>query len=154
MSGTPRSKLLRPKLVALDSSHLGAVAADKATNDRTRLRRVEAFEKAFDESASVLLICRHHLQELFSHGREDIVAQRVTIDDEAELARVDRGVGRGITIRSGERRSGTSGSVLGSASLSTERVGRNHISEPEPFDQRLANMPCDAGDEDAHQTWP
>jgi hypothetical protein len=77
MSGTPRSKLLRPKFVALDSSHLGAVAADKSTNDRTRLRRVEDFEKAFEESGSVLLLCWHHLQELFSHGREDIVAQRV-----------------------------------------------------------------------------
>jgi hypothetical protein len=73
MRGVPYSQLIRPKFVALDSSHLGAVAADKATNDRTRLRRAEAFEKAFDESGSLLLLCWHHLQELFSHGREDIV---------------------------------------------------------------------------------
>jgi hypothetical protein len=77
MSGAPSSQLIRPKFVALDSSHLGAVAADKATNDRTRLRRAEAFEKAFDESGSLLLLCWHHLQELFSHGREEVVAQRV-----------------------------------------------------------------------------
>jgi hypothetical protein len=77
MSGTPSSRLMRPKFVALDSSHLGAVAADKATSDRTRLRRAEAFEKAFDESGSVLLLCWHHLQELFSYQREDVVAQRV-----------------------------------------------------------------------------
>jgi hypothetical protein len=77
MRGVPSSQLIRPKFVALDSSHLGAVAADKATNDRTRLRRAEAFEKAFDESGSLLLLCWHHLQELFSHGREDIVAQRI-----------------------------------------------------------------------------
>jgi hypothetical protein len=50
-----------------------AVAADKATTDRTRLRRAEAFE----ESGSVLLLCWQHLQELFSHAREDTVAQRV-----------------------------------------------------------------------------
>jgi hypothetical protein len=77
MSGEMPSRLIQPKFVALDSSHLGAVAADKATNDRTRLRRAEAFEKTFDESGGVLLLCWHHLQELFSHGREDIVAQRV-----------------------------------------------------------------------------
>jgi hypothetical protein len=77
MSAKSSSPLIRPKFVALDSSHLGAVAADKATNDRTRLRRSEAFEKAFEESGSVLLLCWHHLQELFSHGREDVVAQRV-----------------------------------------------------------------------------
>jgi len=69
--------IILPKFVAPDSSHLGAVAADKATNDRTRLRRAEAFEKAFDESGSVLLLCWHHFQELFSHSREEIVAQRV-----------------------------------------------------------------------------
>jgi hypothetical protein len=36
-----------------------------------------AFEKGFDESGSVLLLCWHHLQELFSYRREDVVAQRV-----------------------------------------------------------------------------
>jgi hypothetical protein len=71
------NKIILPKFVSLDSSHLGTIAADKATNDRTRLRRAEAFEKAFEESGSVLLLCWHHLQELFSHRREDVVAQRV-----------------------------------------------------------------------------
>jgi hypothetical protein len=69
--------IILPKFVAPDSSHLGGVAADKATSDRTRLRRAEAFEKAFDESGSVLLLCWHHFQELFSHSREEVVAQRV-----------------------------------------------------------------------------
>ncbi len=69
--------LKRPKLIALDTSHLGALAADKSTNDCTRLRRAEAFERSFEESGSVLLLCWHHLQELFSHAREDIVAQRI-----------------------------------------------------------------------------
>jgi hypothetical protein len=77
MSGTSSSQLIRPKFVALDSSHLSGVAADKATNDRTRRQRAQAFETAFEESGSVLLLCWHHLQELFSHGREDVVAQRV-----------------------------------------------------------------------------
>ena len=74
---TPDYMIVLPKFVALDSSHLVAVAADKATSDRTRLRRVEALEKAFYERGSVLLLCWHHLQELFSHSREEIVAQRV-----------------------------------------------------------------------------
>jgi len=61
------SSLIRPKFVALDSSHLNAVAADKATTDRTRLRRAEAFERAFEESGSVLLLCWHHLQARSNH---------------------------------------------------------------------------------------
>src|SRR5882757_9143225 len=77
MSGAPSSRLIQPKFVALDSAHLGAVAADKATSDRTRLRRAEAFEKALEESGIVLFLCWHHLQELFSHHKEDVLAQRV-----------------------------------------------------------------------------
>jgi hypothetical protein len=77
MNDASPSQLIRPKFVALDSSHLGAVAADKAAHDRTRLLRAEAFERAFYETGSVLLLCWHHLQELFSHHNEDVAAQRV-----------------------------------------------------------------------------
>ncbi|MGJ4911281.1 hypothetical protein [Bradyrhizobium sp. HKCCYLS2033] len=71
------NEIIRPKLVALDSSHLSGFAADKATSDRTRLARAEAFERAFEESGSVLLLCWHHFQELLAHGSEAVVAKRV-----------------------------------------------------------------------------
>lgn len=70
-------RIIRPKFVALDSSHLGAVAADKTSTDHTQQARAKAFEQAFAESGSVLLLCWDHLQELFSHKGEDVAAQRV-----------------------------------------------------------------------------
>lgn len=69
--------LIRPKFVALDSSHLGKVAEDKASKDSARCQRAAAFEKGFEESGGVLLLCWHHFEELFSHRGEDVVAQRV-----------------------------------------------------------------------------
>ncbi|AZO44954.1 hypothetical protein EJ076_29555 [Mesorhizobium sp. M7D.F.Ca.US.005.01.1.1] len=70
--------LIRPKFVALDSSHLGAIADDKASKDGARLQRAAAFEKSFEESGGVLLLCWHHFEELLSHGNDDVVARRVT----------------------------------------------------------------------------
>ncbi|MEA2880107.1 MAG: hypothetical protein QOF14_5303 [Hyphomicrobiales bacterium] len=69
--------LVRPKFVALDSSHLGLVAADKEAKDKNRQRRAKTFEKNFEESGSVLLLCFHHVQELLSHQNDDVVARRV-----------------------------------------------------------------------------
>ncbi|WP_245459937.1 hypothetical protein [Mesorhizobium sp. M1B.F.Ca.ET.045.04.1.1] len=70
-------KFLLPKFVALDSSHLGAIAGDKASKDSARVRRAEAFDQAFMETGSVLLLSWHHFQELFSHRSEEVAAQRV-----------------------------------------------------------------------------
>jgi hypothetical protein len=69
--------LIRPQFVALDSSHLGAIAADNASGDQDRVRSVEAFTRAFDATGSVLLLCLHHLQELFAHKDDNVVAQRI-----------------------------------------------------------------------------
>ncbi len=76
IAGQP-SALMRPQFVALDSSHLGAIAADRASGDDRRLGRVEAFEKAFNESGGILLLCWHHFQELFAYRNDEAVAQRV-----------------------------------------------------------------------------
>jgi hypothetical protein len=72
------NRIIRPKFVALDSSHLGAVARDKASQCETPRRRAAAFERAFEASGSVLLLCWHHVQELLSHRDDEVVAQRVT----------------------------------------------------------------------------
>ncbi|ESW67202.1 hypothetical protein X771_15145 [Mesorhizobium sp. LSJC277A00] len=61
----------------MDSSHLGAIAGDKASKDSARVRRAEAFDQAFMETGSVLLLSWHHFQELFSHRSEEVAAQRV-----------------------------------------------------------------------------
>ena len=50
------SRLLEPKLIALDSSHLGAIAADRAATDRARRQRAEVFERAVVDSGSVIVL--------------------------------------------------------------------------------------------------
>jgi hypothetical protein len=70
-------RVVIPRYVALDSSHLGAVAADVAAKDQSCRRRAEVFAHALEASGGILLLCWHHLQELFSHRNEDVVAQRV-----------------------------------------------------------------------------
>lgn len=70
--------LIRPKFVALDSSHLGAIAGDKASKDSARVNRADAFDQAFMECGSVLLLSWHHFQELLSHRSDEVAAQRVS----------------------------------------------------------------------------
>lgn len=70
-------RVIAPKFVALDSSHLGAIAADAAAKDRACQQRATAFARTLEVSDSVLLLCRHHIQELFSHQNEGVVAHRV-----------------------------------------------------------------------------
>jgi len=69
--------IINPKFVALDSSHLGAVARDKYAKDGALRQRAAAFERAFDASGSILLLSWLHIQELLSHHNRDVVAQRV-----------------------------------------------------------------------------
>jgi hypothetical protein len=70
-------KIIRPKFVALDSSHLGAVGRDKASRCESNRQRAAKFELAFEASGSVLLLCWHHVQELLGHRDDEVVAQRV-----------------------------------------------------------------------------
>ena len=69
--------VILPKFVALDSSHLGAVARDIFSKDKVRQRRAAEFQRAFDSSGSVLALCWHHVQELLSYGDEVVRAQRM-----------------------------------------------------------------------------
>src|SRR5258708_40153040 len=71
------NRIIRPRFVTLDSSHLAAVAGDKVSKGETQRQGAAAFERAFDASGSVLLLCWHHIQELLSHRDVDVVAQRV-----------------------------------------------------------------------------
>jgi hypothetical protein len=77
MSGKSSSPLIRPKFVALDSSHLGAIAADVAATDHARRQRARTFEEAIASTGSVLVLSWHHLEELFSHHRAEVIAERM-----------------------------------------------------------------------------
>lgn len=69
--------LKRPKINALDSSHLGKIAADSAAKDHARRQRARTFEEAMASTGSVLLLSWHHLEELFSHHRAEVIAERM-----------------------------------------------------------------------------
>lgn len=69
--------LLKPRFVALDSSHLGDIARDHASIDSDRKRAARDFQRAFDAGSNVLLLCWHHIQELLSHQDERVIAERV-----------------------------------------------------------------------------
>jgi hypothetical protein len=62
----------------LDSSHLGAVAADAAASDHARQKRARMFEKAIVDSGSVIVLSYHHIEELLSHQRDEVIAQRIS----------------------------------------------------------------------------
>lgn len=69
--------LKRPKFVALDSSHLGRIAGDTAAEDHARRQRARSFEEAMASTGSVLVLSWHHLEELFSHHRAEVIAERM-----------------------------------------------------------------------------
>lgn len=70
--------LLKPRFVALDSSHLGDIARDRASMNGERKCAAEKFQRAFDASNNVLLLSWHHIQELLSHRDDQVVAERVS----------------------------------------------------------------------------
>jgi hypothetical protein len=94
------ARLLRPRFVALDTSHLGAVARDLCSKDKARQKRVSEFQQGFDKSGSVLLLCWHHVQELLSYQDEGIRAQRMEFIKSLPIA-------AGITSFNGEPYVGT-----------------------------------------------
>jgi hypothetical protein len=71
------NKIIRPRFVALDSSHLAAVARAKFSKDAPERQRAAAFERALEANGGILLLCWHHIQELLSHRDRDVVAHRV-----------------------------------------------------------------------------
>jgi hypothetical protein len=73
----PDKRIIRARFIALDSSHLGAVAVDRISRKVERRQKAEALERAFEKQFTVLLLCWHHIQELLSHRDDDIVSQRV-----------------------------------------------------------------------------
>jgi hypothetical protein len=68
--------ILRARFVALDSSHLGALARDVADTGATR-SQATAFLGALDAAGAILLLCYHHIQELLAHRDEAVRTRRI-----------------------------------------------------------------------------
>jgi hypothetical protein len=69
--------IIRSKLIALDSAHLGALAADWSSSDKSRRRRATSFLEALSGCGGVLVLSWHHIEELLLHDDETVVAKRV-----------------------------------------------------------------------------
>jgi hypothetical protein len=72
------SLLIRPRFISFDSAHLGAAATDAAANDHARQKRARFLETAISDSGSVIVLSYHHIEELLSHQRDEVVQQRIS----------------------------------------------------------------------------
>jgi hypothetical protein len=69
--------IIRPRYIALDTSHLARLA-DDAHGQREARRKVAAtFMEAFSGCGGILLLSWHHFEELLQHGDSALVARRV-----------------------------------------------------------------------------
>jgi len=69
--------IVRPRFLALDSSHLIAAARDKHSAEKVRQRSANRFEESLLDSGCIPLLCWHHVEELLKHRDERVVADRV-----------------------------------------------------------------------------
>jgi hypothetical protein len=69
--------LILPKFIALDSSHLGGLAADMRSRNELRREAAVAFMNLFSGRGGVILLCWHHFEELLRYRDETAVAERV-----------------------------------------------------------------------------
>lgn len=69
--------LIHPRLIALDSSHLGGLAAGMRSRDERRREAAIAFMNLFSASGGVILLCWHHFEELLRYRDEAAVAERI-----------------------------------------------------------------------------
>jgi hypothetical protein len=69
--------IIRPRFIALDSSHLGRLADDAGSPDEARRKAADAFMESFGGSSGILVLSWHHFEELLRYGDRASVAQRV-----------------------------------------------------------------------------
>jgi hypothetical protein len=74
---TAGTGILRPRFIALDSSHLVAIAGDKLSQEKGRRNDAKAFEDCFDSSGCLLLLSWHHFEEILRHRDDAVVADRI-----------------------------------------------------------------------------
>lgn len=69
--------IIRPRFIALDSSHLATLARDMNSPDGARRKAATAFLESFGGSGGILVLGWHHFEELLRYGDSAVVAQRV-----------------------------------------------------------------------------
>jgi hypothetical protein len=69
--------IVRPRFVALDSSHLAAVARDRFSAHPEQVQKAKLFEESFYNGSCVPLLSWHHLSELLKHRDDAVVSARV-----------------------------------------------------------------------------
>jgi len=72
------TSIIRPKFLALDSSHLTAIARAKFSSKEDERQKALKFEHAADQGFILLLLCWEHVQELLSHRDNEVVEQRIS----------------------------------------------------------------------------
>ncbi len=68
--------ITKPRLVALDSSHLGRVADDKFSSESSRRECAEHFESILIQKGYMLLLSWHHVYELLKHKDDQRTCKR------------------------------------------------------------------------------
>lgn len=100
--------LLKPTVLALDSSQLGQLARDMFERDPGRREVAHDFVMQLDQRGLVLAVSYHHIQELLSHDNEDRLSERVRFLQSLKLVAViasvqhDAGVGSVVDIQARE----------------------------------------------------
>lgn len=77
MTSHKLTTIIRPRFLALDSSHLARIADDKFSQNPKRRERVSAFETSCNEHGWILVLCWHHFDELLKHRDSAVVANRI-----------------------------------------------------------------------------
>lgn len=96
------SALIKPRYIALDSSHFGQWARDSASNKAIERAEAVRFEEWLQGQGYVPLMCHHHLEELANHENEAIVLNRLrfirNLKFFAWIAQMDGSIGMGSIV--------------------------------------------------------
>lgn len=69
--------MTRPLTIAADSALLGNLARDSRSGNPHLRAEAARVEKAMEEAGAVFLVSAHHIEELLSHGNDNVVTHRV-----------------------------------------------------------------------------
>jgi hypothetical protein len=69
--------IVRPTLLALDSSHLGKLADNARSLHTSQRNTAAAFLRSLSENSRIILLSWHHFEEVLSHDNSDVVKDRI-----------------------------------------------------------------------------
>ena len=71
------TNFIEPRFVAIDSSHLAAIAGDRSSTNPSRRSTAQKFEATLLDTGLIPLLSWHHIEELLQHRDDSVVANRV-----------------------------------------------------------------------------